>query len=77
MFKKFSCVPDSHCASRQPSVPSLTALFSFHIYTFEQLWQRNDLVAEELCWNNDMVIQTALEETVLNRQSISFHLKWL
>lgn len=61
----------------QPPVPSLTPLFSLHIYTFEQLWQGNDLVAEELCWNSDVVIQTALEETVLNHQSIFFNLKWL
>lgn len=47
------------------------------MYTFEQLWQGNDLVAEELCWNNDMVIQTPLEEIVLNHQCLSFHPKWL
>lgn len=45
------------------------------MYTFEQLWQGNDLVAEELCWNNDMVIQTPLEEIVLNHQCLFFHLK--
>lgn len=38
-FKKPNHDPDSHSAWIQPAIPSLTALFSFHIDKCEQLWQ--------------------------------------